>query len=56
LITLIVDPGEEIINLAFVLRLSDLFPTKKSSTWLNEVNQSLAVIDLDQLPCWDRQF
>jgi hypothetical protein len=52
--TLIVDPGEEIINLAFGLRLSDLSPDKKKLYLLNEVNQSLAVIDLDQLRLVDQ--
>ncbi len=52
--TLIVDPGKEIINLAFGLRLSDLSPDKKKLYLLNEVNQSLAVIDLDQLRLVDQ--
>jgi len=52
--TLVVDPGEEIINLAFGLRLSDLSPDKKKLYLLNEVNQSLAVIDLDQLKLVDQ--
>jgi hypothetical protein len=52
--TLIVDPGEEIINLAFGLRLSDLSPDQKKLYLLNEVNQSLTVIDLDQLKLVDQ--
>jgi hypothetical protein len=52
--TLIVDPGDEIINLAFGLRLSDLSLDKKKLYLLNEVNQSLAVIDLDQLKLVDQ--
>jgi hypothetical protein len=52
--TLVVDPGEEIINLAFGLRLSDLSPDKKKLYLLNEVNQSLAVIDLDLLRLVDQ--
>jgi hypothetical protein len=52
--TLVVDPGEEIINLAFGIRLSDLSPDKKKLYLLNEVNQSLAVIDLDLLRLVDQ--
>jgi hypothetical protein len=52
--TLVVDPGEEIINLAFGLRLSDLSPDNKKLYLLNEVNQSLAVIDLDLLRLVDQ--
>ncbi len=47
--TLIVDPGEEIINLSWGLRLADISADKKKMYVYNEVDQSLAVIDLESL-------
>ncbi|MBC6365691.1 hypothetical protein DDT91_02725 [Algoriphagus sp. AK58] len=47
--TVLVDPGEELINLASGLRLADFSPDKKKLYLLNGVDQSLAVIDMEVL-------
>ncbi|WP_332912663.1 DUF4221 family protein [Algoriphagus boritolerans] len=47
--TVVVNPGEEIINLASGLRLSDLSPDKRTLYLLDDKDKSLSVIDLEEL-------
>ena len=47
--TVVVNPGEEIINLAWGLRLSDLSVDKKTLYLLDEKDQMVSIVDLDEL-------
>jgi hypothetical protein len=47
--TVVVDPGEELINLAWGLRLSALTEDKEKLFLFNEVDQTLSEIDLEEL-------
>ena len=47
--TVVVDPGEELLNLQWGLRLAGLNESKSKIFLLNEVNTTLAEIDLDAL-------
>jgi hypothetical protein len=44
-----VDPGEELINLASGLRLSDLSPDKRTLYLLDDKDKSVSVVDLEEL-------
>jgi len=47
--TIVVNPGEEIINLAWGLRLSDLSPDKRTLYLLDDKDKSVSVVDLEEL-------
>ncbi|MFN3996702.1 DUF4221 family protein [Algoriphagus sp.] len=47
--TVMVDPGEELINLASGLRLSDLSPDKRTLYLLDDKDKSVSVVDLEEL-------
>ncbi len=47
--TVVVNPGEELINLAWGLRLSDLSPDKRTIYLLDDKDKTVSVIDLDGL-------
>lgn len=47
--TVVVNPGEELINLAWGLRLSDLSPDNRTLYLLDDKDKTVSVIDLDEL-------
>lgn len=54
--TIVVNPGEEIINLASGLRLSDLSPDKRTLYLLDDKDKSVSVVDLEGLKLLRKLF